>query len=347
MTWLALFMTVLVISAFAEYFKKSAAKWMWHLSLVLFTTISGFRNMGGADYLIYRKHYQGKDESTFELGYEVLVKVFNLIGINYEGFVFIVSLFCSFVIARFIKRFSPKPNLSLFLYTGAFFIYYNLIATRQLIALSFFLVGLSYLFDRQELRSVLILLFGSLFHTSILVTIFGIVFIRFYKIGFLFFILIFTIFIQTGFDLVEIILIFSKYGLSFVESRMVYDYLLSTRVIPITTFVRIIFTCALIVNFIYRFGLEDYKLRASVILYLIFVFLFMIFNSYDIMMRIWVYFEILSIILIPHIISAARMKLIKFSLILFYICFYLFSFFNNIVSFDDGDFVKFNLVFFS
>ena len=345
MIWLAVLIIMLIMSAFSDYFKKSVSSRLWRTSLFFMAIVAGFRNMGGADYLIYKNHFYGKEEGHFEIGYEILVKFFNLFGLNYETFVFTVSFTCLIVLANFIKKFSTKPNLSLFIYVGAYFIYYNLIATRQLIALSFFLVGLSYLINRQDWKFVGMVIFGTLFHTSVLVSILGIILIRFFKISIVIVLLLLTVFYFTRFDLTAVIVFISKYGLSFIESRMVYGYLLPDRVFPLTTFVRVIFTYALMLNFYRKEGLIDEKIKVVFGFYTMFFILFLIFNRYDIMMRIWVYFEVVSIILIPYVISSYRNNLVKLTIFLFYIGFYSLSFFNNINSFDGGDLTRLNLIF--
>jgi hypothetical protein len=347
MNWFLFLIAVLIISTFTDYFNKSISKLFWYISLSIMTLIAGFRNMGGKDFLIYKNHYYGNEEAEFEYGYEILVKLFRFFGLSYEWFVFIVSISCLIIIANFIKKYSPKPNFSLFLYTGGFYIYYNLIATRQLIALSFFLFGINYLINRKDLKFIITVVAASFFHASAIVLLFGMIWTRFFRLSVLVAFVFIAILFSVSFDLSYIITLLSKFGFSFIETRMVYDYLLPDRVFPLTTFLRVIFTYGVILGYQLKVGFDDDKLKIFFGFYTIFFILFLVFNRYDIMMRIWVYFEIVSIILIPSVVSLYRNQVLKLTFLLFYLTFYTLSFFNNILSFDGGDLAKFNLIFLS
>jgi hypothetical protein len=345
MIWFSLILASSIIGIFLDIFYVEYKNIALKITLALMTIISGFRSEGGEDFIIYRNHFNTKGGETFEVGYEWLVKIISEIGISYSFFNFFIELFFFVTLYFFIKRFSKFPNVSLFFYITPFFIYYNLIATRQSIALAFFLISVLYLSKNRKAAFISVILFGSLFHYSLLIALVILPMFSFPKQSIFAIILFFFVGVITGGDLNNISNTLSNLGFSFVGERLVWDYLQPDREFPISTFIRVVFTFILVLFWrLKNIDLHSFnKLLFS--LYTLYIVLFFIFNKYDIMMRLWVYFEISTLILIPLVISNWKKILprVLFSLPLF--LFYALSYFNKLFQFDNGALIKMNLSF--
>jgi hypothetical protein len=345
MLWFYLLITVLLFATVSDYYKRYA-KITLFLSFSLLLLVAGFRNMGGSDYIVYWEHFNGFEESRWEIGYEFLVAIFRFFGFHYYFFVFFVSFLSLIILFYCIRKYSLYPQFSLMLYFGGYFVYYNLIATRQLMALMIFLFSLQYLIDKKDLKFLMFIFFGSLFHSSILILIPAYLFIRFFKfnVGYII-VACFLITIILQLKIEDYVSFFSTNGVDFVESRMVDGYMLDDRSLPITTFVRIGITF-----FLFGLSFKKFKNIESFIIYfkfyILFVLLFSAFNQFDVMMRIWIYFEIPSIFLIPMVLKQMNEKYLKFFFYFLYLSFFISSLLVLLNGFDDGDLKKFNLIFF-
>ena len=92
MLWFYLLITVLLFATITDYYKRYSKVTLF-LSFFLLLVVAGFRNMGGSDYIVYRDHFNGFNESRWEIGYEFLVSIFRFFGFHYYFFVFFVSFF--------------------------------------------------------------------------------------------------------------------------------------------------------------------------------------------------------------------------------------------------------------
>lgn len=344
MIWFYLLITLLLLATITDYYRRYTKVTLF-ISFFLLLIVAGFRNMGGSDYIVYRDHFNGFEGSRWEIGYELVVSFFRFIGFNYFFFVFFVSLFTLIALFYCIRKYSQYPQFSLMLYFGGYFVYYNLIATRQLIALMIFLFSLQYLIDKKDVKFLLLILFGSLFHSSSLILIPGYFFVRFFKFNFWYILVAsFPIYIIFQFKIEDLIGFFAANGFNFVESRMVDGYMVADRSLPITTFVRIGVTLSLFVS-----SYKNLKDNESYIvyfkLYFLFVLFFIAFNQLDIMIRMWVYFEMPSIFLIPMVLKEMNNKFLRFFFYFLYLSFFISSLLVLLNGFDDGDLKKFNLIF--
>jgi hypothetical protein len=214
----------------------------------------------------------------------------------------------------------------------------------------FFLYALKYLIEKKDIIFFILIILGSSFHTSLLIVIFGYIFVKRFKFKtsqILIFISIISIlfYIFMFYGIVDILNVLSSFGLHFMTDRMVSNYLVDNRSLPITTFIKIALTLVLIF-----YNYNKLKTNESYVIflkfYLLFVILIITFNKFDIMMRLWVYFEITSIFLIPMVIRELKYIYLKISLYFFYCIIYVSSLFVMLNGFDDGIFKEFNLIFF-
>ncbi|MDE5639767.1 MAG: EpsG family protein, partial [Odoribacter sp.] len=93
---------------------------------------AGLRNMGGTDYYVYEDDYTGFRsydgnglKAMFELGYTMFVQLGNWLSLSYNGFIFFLTFLSLLLVFKFYWKRSVYPLLSLLLYVGNFFLYYN------------------------------------------------------------------------------------------------------------------------------------------------------------------------------------------------------------------------------
>ncbi len=130
----------------------------------------------GADTATYQLHYKtrqrGKFEInkySFEIGFEILLYICKLIGLNFNGFLFIASLIMFVPLYFFYRKYSINPVLSLFLYItmGIFSMSFN--GTRQFIAFTIFLISIKFILNKNFIGYILCIALAYLFHSSALV----------------------------------------------------------------------------------------------------------------------------------------------------------------------------------
>jgi len=136
--------------------------------------IAGFRSGIGTDYENYRGIYQSLSVETYpylELGYKYITLFFRNIGLPYEFSVFVFSFITNVLMYKFIKKHSVDPMASLLLYVllNYYFIAFN--AVRQMLAISIFLNGIDYIWQRRYIRFLMMLLLASFFHYTILIAV--------------------------------------------------------------------------------------------------------------------------------------------------------------------------------
>lgn len=149
---------------------------------------AGLRNMGGTDYFVYENDYTGLRpydgngmKAMFEIGYTSLVFISNSLHLTYNEFILIYSFIALFLLFKFYKRKSALPFLSLLLYLSTYYMYYNMIAIRQMLPMALMLYVVYFLSKRKYVYLFLFLLLGTLFHSSFLIVLLVIPFLIFFK----------------------------------------------------------------------------------------------------------------------------------------------------------------------
>jgi hypothetical protein len=142
--------------------------------LYLFLVITiGLRWETGVDWNNYLNNFENTNDfetaliniiGGYEIGYGILVLVFKIISNNYSLFLLFNAFFFYWGIFRMAKKYSPFFFVSILLYYST-----NLGmvgANRQLIAIVICLWGLDFVLKKRFIYFFLIILIGSLFHTS-------------------------------------------------------------------------------------------------------------------------------------------------------------------------------------
>lgn len=123
--------------------------------------------------LMYEKtklvHWDNWDYVYFENGYIALMKICNMIGLSARGFFYVVYFIILFPIYLFIKKYSPKPLLSVILYICYQFFVFDLTGLRQAIAMSIVLLAYMFLLRQRSkdlLRFIIVVLIAMTIHRS-------------------------------------------------------------------------------------------------------------------------------------------------------------------------------------
>jgi transmembrane protein EpsG len=172
--------TIIVISSlFAE---KCSGKAKWNtffflLAVLIPAVVAGLRYKTGTDYSSYKQLYEeiaayGHSISTpkLELGFVLICRVCNVIGIGFQGMLFLIAFITYYYSLKAIKSYENHLSIGL-----AYFIYllfyfqpsFNLI--RQAAAMSITLYSISILKDGKMVKCVLYILIASLIHSSAVV----------------------------------------------------------------------------------------------------------------------------------------------------------------------------------
>lgn len=91
----------------------------------------------------------------FENGYIFLMKLFNELHFSFQGFMAVVNLIVLLPIYIAIKRYSPRPFLSVLVYVCYMFFEFNMTGIRQAIATSIILLGIMALFEGKKFSMLL------------------------------------------------------------------------------------------------------------------------------------------------------------------------------------------------
>lgn len=316
---------------------------MW----LLLTLSAGLRNMGGVDYDAYRDQYNGIDsESYFETGYCWSVDIGNFLGLSYNGFILVLTGITLFFLLRFYWKYSSLPLLSIVLYVGLYFFYYNMILLRQMVAVVFFLYALQFIREKKTIGFLLTTFAGSLFHLSILVVIPVYFYLRYFKISLPSLLILFGISVAVYIGgLLFFLELFLHVGLSlFVERAIAYAAAdnFQTNVVEYLKMAAMLSLLAVT----YKRIAGNYANEVLVKCYLAFCVLLLCFGRYEVMFRVAMYFDLALTLLVPLMIGAVRMNLR--SKVLIYLlagAVASFSLLWRLYKFDNGSFTHYTFFF--
>lgn len=149
------------------------------LSTIL-TIVSAFRYGSGSDYFGYMWHYTYmpsnimqaiSSESHMNFGFKIAMSGCKYLGLSYEVFIILLSVSLMTIMIYLIWKYSNNKSLSLVIfYTIYYHIYINS-AIRQGVTLVIFLWAFfTFLRKNKVWQYCLVIVIGSLFHYSILIT---------------------------------------------------------------------------------------------------------------------------------------------------------------------------------
>ena len=178
-----IFFIILLIITFIFYIykKKNKSNILMLLIIIVLSLIFAYRefilpsNMLGTDYYEYKRWFDVQSFSNIfsnfkyeNFAFDILICITKFLDLDFYFFLFICSLIINIGIIFFIKRYSTKFSLSLFIYIILYYTStFNIM--RQWIACSIFLLAFKYIVDKKIIKYVCMIIIASLFHTTAII----------------------------------------------------------------------------------------------------------------------------------------------------------------------------------
>lgn len=169
-----IFLTIfLMLLSFIELYNNGYSTKIKVVLIILLCFIMGFRYNVGNDYHNYVDIYENLDwyMDVFEPGYILLCQFSQKLNLTYQFPFFICSLLTVLPIAFLVNKTIPRMFCTSMTVYVLSYVYFEAMNTvRQAVAMSaFLLVFYFYIIKEQKLKALLPLIFGALFHKSILI----------------------------------------------------------------------------------------------------------------------------------------------------------------------------------
>lgn len=169
-----IFLTIfLMLLSFIELYNNGYSTKIKVVLIILLCFIMGFRYNVGNDYHNYVDIYENLDwyMDVFEPGYILLCQFSQKLNLTYLFPFFICSLLTVLPIAFLVNKTIPRMFCTSMTVYVLSYVYFEAMNTvRQAVAMSaFLLVFYFYIIKEQKLKALLALIFGALFHKSILI----------------------------------------------------------------------------------------------------------------------------------------------------------------------------------
>ena len=354
MAWLAFFVSVIAFFAITDLSAKKLNKVALVIVGILMSITAGFRNVGGlgADYNIYMDHYNGSwvyggyFDGYFEIGYCALVWLCNQLGISYNNFIFLLTSICIFFLLRIIYKRSQCPMFSVMLYMSTYFLFYNMVLLRQMVAVVAFIYCIYYIIDGQLGKFVLTLIFGCLFHYSIIILVFAYFILRYLKINKTTVLLLFALgILMKAIGVENLLSILGGLGGSVLVERTA-EYLgesdFSLNPLEYIKMAIFIFLIALK----YKTVKDSFEAQVLLKSYLCFCVIILALGHIEVFFRLAMYFDLASLFLIPMLFK--KIPMVKSSKVICYLAlasFTIFAFLYRSIHFNEGEFFLYKFYF--
>lgn len=325
------------ITDFYPKYRKVAHLMLW----LLLSLVAGLRMAGGIDYGAYLEHYSSPEYGYWESGYVLLENIGQYIGLDYHVFQFFITAFSLGVLFWFIRKHSKFPILSISFYLGTYFLFYDMVLNRQMLACAFALIAFDALLEKRDLRFFFFVLVGFFFHVSILIL------VPFYFVQKYVPLTKWTIF---SFVVVTVLLYYfplgeflaRNLGLNILGKGVGYfensDYRAN-----MFEYIKIIFFLFLILLCYRHLNVEQVKIY--IIAFLCFSCLLVSFSKFEILVRVSMYFDLLTMVFFPLLLTAFKRRniLIAYPVI---VAAFSFFFLYRLWNFEGGEFLVNDLYFF-
>lgn len=354
MIWLAFFICIIAFLSISDLGSKKINKNAIICTGILMSLTAGLRNVGGigADYNIYMDHYNGDwvyggyFDGYFELGYCAIVWLCSHCGISYNIFILLLTTISVYFLLKLIYENSPLPMFSVLLYLSTYYLFYNMVLLRQMVAVVAFIYCIYFIIKNENKKFLLSFFVGCLFHYSIIILLFAYLVLRYWKIN------IATVCILLCVGLVlkivginTILALLLESGGSLLVDRTA-DYLGNNdfSLNPLE-YIKMFFFGSLIL-FNYKKIADSLECQILLKSYICFCILIIAFGNIEIFFRIAMYFDLATLFLIPIIFKKIAMT--NHTKIICYCClasFTVFAFLYRAIHFNEGEFFMYNFYF--
>ncbi|MGL5190352.1 MAG: EpsG family protein [Cetobacterium sp.] len=291
------------------------------IPLVILIFYNGGRlNVGGYDYHVYKYFYElpySQNPYSYEKLFVILRDFSKFIGLNYNFFLFFLSLIFNFTIYKLFTTYSTQPTLSFLIYLSTFYYWHNFTIIRNFIAILIFWISLKYILEKKLLIYICLVTIACLFHKTAIV-LYPLYFILNYKFTKKLLIFIFSLALLIN----PLSYLIFRLNISFLGlSERLNRY---SHIIEYGNFFE--FSELFLLVFISLFFIKNISEKEMLFINLniIALFIFISFYRFAIILRFLEYFRFGVFITIPFIISKIENKFIKnliFIAILFYLTF--------------------------
>lgn len=143
-------------------------------SFVLLVFFTGLRWETGTDWSSYKELFDTLELDwtfllnvySFDLGYVILNAIVKLFTDDYTLFLLVDSFIAVGIVFLFLKKYSPNPNISFFVFYNAFFVAQFMGSNRRIISLGAALFIFYFIHERKYKRYVLWQIVAFLFHRT-------------------------------------------------------------------------------------------------------------------------------------------------------------------------------------
>lgn len=161
------------VSTFSKYRYVFAT-----ISFIILILFTGLRWETGTDWDSYKDLFDSIEFNwsfllnvySFDIGYVFFNALLKLTTNNYSIFILIDSALALLLLMNFINKYSPNPNLSIFVFYNAFFVAQFMGSNRRIIALVFSLYTFSAIFEKKKKLTFVNSTLSFSFHRSSLAT---------------------------------------------------------------------------------------------------------------------------------------------------------------------------------
>lgn len=137
-------------------------------SLLLFAWVLFWGSTINPDYRAYSLIYQSNAEiptESMEIGYILLIKIGNLLGLNYQMFLLFISLFSFSIMHNTIRKYTDNLNFVYSLYF-LFPFFLDVVQIRNFVMMAIFIFSTRYLLSNEKLKYCLSILIASTIHIT-------------------------------------------------------------------------------------------------------------------------------------------------------------------------------------
>lgn len=188
-SWGAVLMSVFV-SYLCSFFKKRRSSYIYTITKFIMIILpillyAGFRYGIGIDYWSYKNRYDSWSygDNQYSVLFSRLHDLFYLLKLDYEYFIFAISLAFLAITLLVVFSLSPSITWSLFLFMGCNLYFETMTVFKQSLALALTLYSLKYLTLNKNIICILLIFIAVGFHTSSIIFLF-VLLIKKYPVNF-------------------------------------------------------------------------------------------------------------------------------------------------------------------
>lgn len=164
---------ILLILQFIFFSGTKYEKKMLLIPTVFLFLFGGLRKgIGGYDYYVYEYFYslpKNQNPYGYEIGFVKLRNFCHILGLNYNGFLMILSFIFIFILYYLFIEYSEQPTLCLLIYFSLFYFWQNFTILRNFIAIILFWIGIKYILEDNFIKYIIFCIVAFLFHKSAII----------------------------------------------------------------------------------------------------------------------------------------------------------------------------------